>query len=162
MKIKKVKLEDWRKLRDLYLKLLESDPDSFVDEAKDVSLRTEEEWVRDLKRDGATFVAIENEKFVGMGRINFYSELPKIPVLHKLGVLPEYRKKGFGNAILEARENWAKNKGAKKIRTYVIDKNKKIINFLKKQNYYFVKKEINSSKRKDGTTVDVVIMEKDL
>ena len=162
MEIKKVEPNDWSKLRDLYLKLLESDPGSFVDEHKDVVLITKDEWIQGLKRHGATFVAIENEKFVGMGRINFYSELPKIPVLHKLGVLPEYRKKGFGNAILEARENWAKNKGAKKIRTYVIDKNKKIINFLKKQNYYFVKKEINSSKRKDGTTVDVVIMEKDL
>ena len=162
MKIKKVEPEDWRKLRDLYLKLLESNPDFFVDEHKDVALRTEEEWIRDLKRDGAIFVAIENEKFVGMGRINFYSELPRIPVLHKLGVLSEYRNKGFGSALLEARENWAKNKGAKKIRTYVIDKNKTMINFLEEKNYHFVKKEINSFKRKDGTMGNVVIMEKDL
>ncbi|OGZ10976.1 MAG: hypothetical protein A3D67_03505 [Candidatus Lloydbacteria bacterium RIFCSPHIGHO2_02_FULL_51_22] len=162
MEIKEVKPEEWKKVRDLYLELLKTDPTAFVDEYDEIALKTEEEWRKGFQRKGKTLVAVDGDRFVGMGCVTFYDELPGIPVFHKLGVLPEYRERGIGTRIVEARENWALSEGAKRVRLYVIADRKKTIEFSEKNGYKVTEILKNNSQRKDGTFVDVVIMEKDL
>lgn len=137
-KIKEVTAEDWKKLRDIYLKLLKTDPKSFVDTYEEAASLTEEDWKEDLERRGETFAAVDMGKFIGMGRINFYDELPDVPVLHKLGVLPGYRGKGIARKIITAREEWAQNQGAAKVRLYVMKGNEKMIEFSRKNGYHVV------------------------
>jgi GNAT superfamily N-acetyltransferase len=162
MEIKKISKENWKNLRDLYLALLKSDPEAFVDEYEEISARTEEEWIKSLGKRGATFVAIEDGAYVAMGRINFYDELPGVPVLHKLGVLSEYRGKGIATQLLGVQEKWAEAEGAKKMRLYVIADRSKTIAFYEKSGWKIVETLKENSQRKDGSLVDVVIMEKDL
>jgi GNAT superfamily N-acetyltransferase len=107
-------------------------------------------------------VAVDGGKFVGTGRINLYDELPGVPVLNKLGVLSGYRGNGIAGKIVEARENWARSQGFKKVRTYVFGDRKKAIGFSEKNGYRITEIQKDGFKRKDGTTVDVMIMEKDL
>lgn len=163
MKIKEAKTEDWAEIRDLYLELLKENPNAFVDEYDEISQKNKDYWVENLgKENGATFVAIDNGKFFGMGRINFYKELPGIPVLHKLGVLNKYRSKGVAKKLVKAREDWALSMRAKKIRLYVIADNKIAIEMAKKNKYKLIEKLKNNAQRKNGDYIDILVMEKDL
>ena len=163
MEIREATTKDWKKIRDLYLVLLKSDPEAFVDEYDEISLRDEEDWVKGVENEnGKTFVAVDGNKFIGMGRINFYEEIPEIPVLHKLGVLPEYRGKGIAKKLMKAREDWAKSMGAEKIRLYVIANRQRTIEFAKKNYYKVIETLKNNVERNDGTYIDILLMEKDL
>jgi ribosomal protein S18 acetylase RimI-like enzyme len=162
MEIKEITFKDWNELRNLYLKLLKNDPDAFADNYEDVEMRTEDDWIRDLERSGKTFVAIEAKKYVGMGRINFYESIPNIPVLHKLGVLPEYRGKGIAHALIDVREKYAVSQSAQKVRLYVMADKMRTIEFSKKNGYSITETLKGDVQRKDGTWSDVVVMEKKL
>lgn len=162
MKIQSITSENWKELRELYLKLLKIDPEAFADEYDEILSRSEQEWKSSLKKEGATFVAVENNEYIGMGRINIYAESPSVPVLHKLGVLPDYRGRGIARKLIEARENWAREYGAQKIRLYVFADREKTIAFSKKNGYEITKIQKDLFTRKDGTKETVVIMEKNL
>ncbi len=162
MEILELKPENWKELRDLYLKLLKSDPDAFLDDYDDIALRTEKDWLQSLQERGKTYVAVENGNYIGMGCINFYDDIPGIPVLHKLGVLPEYRGRGIARTLIAAQEEWAKSEGAKKVRLYVMAYKEKTIKFYEDNGYKITKISKGDVKRKDGTWADVVTMEKDL
>ncbi len=162
MQIKEITINEWREFSDLYLQLLKNDPDAFVDDYEDIKLRTQEDWVKSLEERGKTFVAIEDGKYVGMGRVNFYEEIPGVPVLHKLGVLPEYRGRGIAHALIDAREKWALSEGAQKIRLCVMANKDQTIEFSNKNGYLITETLKGDIERKDGTWADVVVMEKDL
>jgi len=163
MKIREATTEDWKKVKDLYLTLLKEDPEAFVDEYNEISLRTEDDWLEVLgNENGKTFIAVDDNKFIGMGRINVYEKAPEIPVLHKLGVLLGYRGQGIARKLIEEREEWAKSIGAKKIRLYVIADKEKTIEFSKKNGYNVIDILKNNVQRSDGTYLDILLMEKDL
>lgn len=162
MKIRELQPSEWKSLRDLYLELLKADPGAFADEHDEIAARTEKEWLESLGRAGKTFVAEDGGKLVGMGRVNLYEELPGVPVLHKLGVLPAYRGKGIAKALVAAREEWARSIGAKKLRLYVVADRVKTIEFSAKNGYTIVETQKGGTTRNDGSKVDVVIMEKSL
>lgn len=163
IEIKEVLAENWKELRDHYLELLKTDPEAFADEFKEIDSRSEEKWREGLSSsNGATFVAKEDGKLVGMGRINFYDSIPGVPVLHKLGVLKEYRGQGIAKELVKVRERWAKERGAKRVRTYVVANRLKTIDFSKKNGYVEIELLKENIKRGDGSTVDVMVFEKDL
>lgn len=162
IQIIKIGPEDWQEVRDVYLKLLKFDPGAFVDEYDEVESRNEQDWRQSLEKSGATFIAKDNGKAVGMGRISFYDELPGVPVLHKLGVFPEYRGKGIARKLIKAREEWAKSQGAEKVRLYIIADREKTIEFSKNNGYKIVEVKDRVNQRKDGTWWGAVVMEKDL
>ncbi|MDO8523069.1 MAG: GNAT family N-acetyltransferase [bacterium] len=163
MEIREATTKEWKQVRDLYLALLKNDPEAFVDQYDEIAALSEERWIRGLEnKDAKVFVAVENDKFIGMGRINFYKELPGIPVLHKLGVLSEYRGQGIARKLVKAREEWAKSMGAHKVRLGIIADRLKTIEFSKKNGYKIMETLRNRAQIKDGTWVDVVFMEKDL
>jgi RimJ/RimL family protein N-acetyltransferase len=163
MEIKEATIKDWKEVRDLYLTLLKENPQAFADDYNEIFLQTEDDWVKTLeKKYGKTFVAVEDSKFVGMGRVNFYDKFPEIPVLHKLGVLSEYRDKGIAKELVQIRENWAKSMEAKKVMLYVMANNEKAIKFAEKNGYRLLEKFENDVQEHGGEYVDVLLMEKDL
>ena len=163
MNIRVANRDEWRKVRDLYLSLLKSDPQAFADEYDEIANHSDLEWTAGINNeDGRVFIAEEGGKMVGMGRVNFYKEAPGVSVLHKLGVLPEYRNKGMAKKLVEVREEWAKSKGSNKARLYVIANRDKVIEFSMKNGYKIIETLPNNVQRKDGTLVDVLVMEKDL
>jgi len=69
MEIREATTKDWKKIRDLYLVLLKSDPEAFVDEYDEISRQTEDDWLEVLENEnGKIFVAVVDNKFVGMVR----------------------------------------------------------------------------------------------
>lgn len=162
MQIKEITINEWKEFSDLYLELLKNDPDAFADDYEDIKMRTREDWEKSFEKREKTFVAIEDGKYVGMGRVNFYEEIPDVPVLHKLGVLPKHRGKGIAHALIDIRERWAFSEGAKKIRLYVMANKSRTIEFSKKNGYLITEILKGDIERKDGTWADVVVMEKDL
>ncbi|MBO05890.1 MAG: GNAT family N-acetyltransferase [Candidatus Pacebacteria bacterium] len=163
MEIREAIVKDWEKVRDLYLTLLREDPQAFVDTYEEMSVKDGDYWINRLeKKDGKTFIAIDDNNFVGMGRINFYDKFPEIPVMHKLGVLSEYRGKGMAKELVKAREEWAKSRGAEKVRLYVIADNVTAVKFAEKNGYKLLEKFENDIKRDNGKYTDTLLMEKDL
>jgi GNAT superfamily N-acetyltransferase len=160
MQIQEVKKENWKELRNLYLTLLSNDPDAFADNYSEIESRTRENWIDSLEKRGKTFVAVDDGKYIAMGRINFYEEIPGVPVLHKLGVLPEYRNRGIARKLIEVRERWAISEGAQKVRLYVMAEKTKTIEFSKKNGYIIVENLKGDVERSNGTWADVVVMEK--
>lgn len=161
--IREARKDEWGKLKELYLTLLKNDPEAFVDEYVVVKERVEDEWEHFFSiKDGTTFVSEEDSRLVGMGQVNFYQTLPGLPVLHKLGVLPKYRGRGIAKQLIKARENWAQEKGAERIRTYVIASRNSTLELFKRVGYE--KKELlkNNAQRSNGTYVDVIVLEKTL
>lgn len=67
--------------------------------------------------------------------------------LKYIAVLSKYRNKGIGNKLLRFLEDYAKKNNINQIEMFVEEKNKRMINFVKKKNYlkgktfiYYMKK----------------------
>lgn len=162
MIIRQAVRDDWKKVKKLYIQLLQNDPDAFLDSENEIIGQSDEYWKNKLEnKTGAIFIAIVNGRCVGMGSVNTYDDIPGTPVLNKLGVLPEFRNQGVAHKLIDIRELWAKNNGMKKVRLYVFEDRAKIIEFSLKNGYCDTKKR-DEVTRKDGKKTNVVVMEKDL
>jgi ribosomal protein S18 acetylase RimI-like enzyme len=163
MEIREATINEWENVRNLYLTLLKENPQAFVDKLKEVSSKDKNYWLGKIgNSDGKIFIATDNGKSVGMGRINFYEEHSNVPVMHKLGVLNNYQNQGIAKKLVEAREEWAKSMGAKKIRLYVIENNQKAVKFAEKNGYKTIEKSENDIEGHNGEMLNVLLLEKDL
>ena len=72
-----------------------------------------------LCRDAAFFLAFDGEHPVGFAQCQLRhdyvegTETSPVGYLEGIYVVPEYRKKGFAGDLLDACENWAKEKGCR-------------------------------------------------
>ena len=160
LKIRRASAEDWKLVRDTYLTLLKTDPQAFADEYGDVADWTEETWKENLNSK-TTFLAISSGQTIGIASIGYYEQLPNVPVLHKLGVINEYRGHGVGKELVAAREDWARARGAHAVRVYVMADNEKVI-ASSKRNEYEIVETLKNNVEKKGNYYDVVVLEKKL
>jgi ribosomal protein S18 acetylase RimI-like enzyme len=84
-----------------------------------------------LKYD-ATFLAEVNDEVVGLLDIKIRGELADI---ENIVVLPEYRGRGIGNALLEKAIEFSAGKGMRQIRAEVPDQSKMAIRFYVKNRF---------------------------
>lgn len=96
----------------------------------------------------AYFIAYHNKKSVGFSEVYLKG---KIAIMSSSYVLSKFRNKGFGRALFNARKNWAKRKGAKKLQLEVYKNNVNTIKVWKNLGYQRIKTNNNS-----------IIMEQDL
>ena len=96
------------------------------------------------KFSGKMLLYQENNKIIGMivGIINneetcgYDFKAPKRGRITELIVSKKCRAKGYGNELLNAMENYLKNRGCKDILLEVFGYNKNAINFYKKNGYH--------------------------
>ncbi len=163
MNIRIAVTDDWKDVRDLYLILLKNDPDAFADEYDTVFALMDQSWIEKFSKDTEkTFIAIEDNNFVGMGEVHFQEEEEGVAVLSKLGVLPDYRGKGTAQELIFKQEEWAKVNGATKIRLYVMGDRARTIEFYNKRGYKQTEFLKNDFKKSNGVYLDVIVMEKSL
>jgi ribosomal protein S18 acetylase RimI-like enzyme len=84
---------------------------------EDISKKTKnliEESVNDLSEDAEMFIAEENQVILGfillLTRKDFFTD-ESHGYISDIAVKKEYEGRGVGRMLLEAAENWAKNKG---------------------------------------------------
>ena len=85
------------------------------------------------KRGVIAYIAINNNEVIGKVHLQIYEGVGGI---FGLGVLPEYRGKGYGRTILILAVNMLKEKGAKKIMLQVESKNFNALNLYKSCGFY--------------------------
>ncbi len=93
--------------------------------------RTLEEWIFDKKKAEVIF-ALERDKEVGFALFfhNFSTFLGRAGIyLEDLFVLPEYRGKGYGKAILKKLASIAVSRGCGRLEWWCLDWNKPSIDF---------------------------------
>ena len=97
------------------------------------------------KKNGKCFIAVENNKAVGlvMGEIREYSEYdyldykcPKTGDIIELIVSSKYRKKGYGNQLINKMEDYFKEQECEIITIDVFAYNEKAICFYDKKGYH--------------------------
>jgi ribosomal protein S18 acetylase RimI-like enzyme len=109
MDIRRVRPDDWRSLRDLRLRALETDPDAFGSTLAESLTKPDTEWQeRAASTDTVTFVAETTDRFVGMGFVGPAPERPAIAAIYGMWVAPEVRGQGIGGSLMDALENWAR------------------------------------------------------
>lgn len=85
------------------------------------------------KRGVIAYIAINNNEVIGKVHLQIYEGVGGI---FGLGVLPEYRGKGYGRTILILAVNMLKEKGAEKIMLQVESKNFNALNLYKSCGFY--------------------------
>ena len=91
-----------------------------------------------LKEDGCFFVCESEGELVGYANgydMNADWRKSRYFELANIGVLPEFRKKGVGNALLEKVTEWAKEHGFDKIYLNCYIKNRGALEFYRKRGY---------------------------
>ena len=112
MQVRRVRPDDWRALRDLRLRALESDPDAFGSTLAEALSRPDEEWQsRAASTDTVTFVAETPDGLVGMGSVGPAPERPGIAAIYGMWVAPEARGQGIGGSLMDILEAWAREAG---------------------------------------------------
>jgi ribosomal protein S18 acetylase RimI-like enzyme len=112
MPIRRVRPDEWRALRNLRLRALETDPDAFGGTLAEGLARPDEEWEsRAASTDPVTFIATATEGFVGMGTVGAAPDRPRIAAIYGMWVAPDARGQGIGGSLMDALEGWAREAG---------------------------------------------------
>ncbi len=133
MNIRKGDEEDIKDLIEVYLKSYKGLEEYSYTHPEDVKAYLN--WL--FRRDVAgIWVAEEDGKIVGFVASdgNWFSkrEGKVVGALHELAILPEYRNRGIGKALVEKALKYFKGRGLDTVELWVGDKNQQAINFYKK------------------------------
>ena len=144
IEIRKATIKDLENILDLNLKLFKKEHEEF-DETLDCKWTKSEEgrkyFSRRIKKgDGCALVASVNGNVVGYLVGGFvkpesYRNVSKMIELEDMYVLNEFRSKGIGTKLYKQFLAWAKKKGAKRLRVTASTKNKRAIEFYKKNGF---------------------------
>jgi ribosomal protein S18 acetylase RimI-like enzyme len=124
--VRRVRAEDWRRLRDLRLRGLHEDPDAFGSTYAETRKRPEafwRAWAADHAQgdDRCTLLAFSAAAAGGLVRCQREPERPAIFAVYSMWVAPELRRRGAGLALLEAAERFAAAGGGRAIELTVME-----------------------------------------
>jgi GNAT superfamily N-acetyltransferase len=127
VEVRRTTEDDWEALRDVRLRALAEAPYAFGSTLARERDRTEAEWRQWADRGrsgkGVTFVAVDDERFVGLA--GGYPEEEHDDAVHLVAmwVDPAARRGGVGRALIEAVVGWARDRGARVVNLWVSDGN---------------------------------------
>ncbi|OGK30107.1 hypothetical protein A3I56_00395 [Candidatus Roizmanbacteria bacterium RIFCSPLOWO2_02_FULL_43_10] len=141
MKITKATKDDWKVIQQLNSQVFLNDEDH--DDDLDLSWPFSEAGIKYYKNlaDGSyghcLIVCIEDEPvgYVALAIKDFGYRKSKYVEVENIGVCPEHRSKGIGESLICASEEWALKQGAKKLYVAAYWKNKKAIQFYKRNGF---------------------------
>lgn len=109
--IKQAAEDDWRVLRQIRLKALQTDPLVFGSNYEKESKLTENDWRARLQTvDSAVFLLFETENPVGMTGVSVFRDDPanKTAIFWGSWLAPDFRLQGVSKLMYQARIDWAK------------------------------------------------------
>jgi ribosomal protein S18 acetylase RimI-like enzyme len=126
VEIRRLGLGDGVLLRDVRLRALQDAPYAFSSWVEREVAYTPEFWESRVAqsasgRDGAVFVAVENELCLGMAGGFFAGTERETATLWGMWVDPSARRRGLGRELAEALSAWARGCGARRLRLAVTD-----------------------------------------
>jgi ribosomal protein S18 acetylase RimI-like enzyme len=160
MQVRRVRPDEWRALRDLRLRALETDPDAFGEMLAEALARRDEDWQsRAASTDTVTFVAQTTDGLVGMGSVGPAPERPGIAAIYGMWVAPEARGEGLGRSLMDALEDQAREAGHGDIGLGVTMTNEPAIRLYEARGYADIGERFAL---RDGSPLVVQIMAKSL
>ncbi len=126
--IRRIRPGDGLKLRDLRLRALKGDPDSFGSSYEREVDRPPDAWRRRAIESSTGYqqclvVAEHEEVFVGMAGAYTPSDEPRERWLFGMWVAPEARQAGIGSRLVEEIVDWSSQGGAEEIHLWVVESN---------------------------------------
>ena len=124
--IRQLRQEDWKLLREVRLRALESDPSAFIETHSTASAFPDELWQqRATPSNTSTSFAAEND-----GRLDglvsaFVASDPKTVFLVSMWVAPELRGTGVAHGLVESVLDWARGRGSERVCLSVEPKNER-------------------------------------
>ena len=115
---------------------------------------SEEQVVQNVRRligsaENLLMVAVDSDdKVIGFIHANNHDPIyaPPMKDVVALAVDPEYRNRGIGRRLLQAVEDWARETGAKGIRTNAAVSHKSALGFYKENGYEYIRTVYNIRK----------------
>ena len=126
MDIREVRPAEWRRLKRLRLRALETDPDAFGSTLAEERARPDTAW-QEWAAEGwglgapaaplsiaaaATLVAIDGDRWLGMGVCVIPRAEPRRAKVFAMWVDPSVRRRGVGQELLRALTEWASSREA--------------------------------------------------
>lgn len=142
IKIRKAESEDWKTIQKLNNQVFLADKDH--DDDLDMDWPFSKEGIEHYKKlangkHGHCLIAYLGKDAVGhiaLAEKDFGYRKSKYFEIEEIGVDPECRSQGIGTKLMNAAAQFAKTKGATKLYVSAYWKNKKAINFYKKNRFY--------------------------
>jgi carbamoylphosphate synthase large subunit/RimJ/RimL family protein N-acetyltransferase len=110
--VRQLTVEEWSLFRQIYLTILQTNPEAFGESPTASATWGEEVW-RERLRTSAVFALFDKDCPVGLSAIGPHREdiMGKSAFLYYSFVLPEYRRRGLSRLLYAARVDWAKAQG---------------------------------------------------
>lgn len=118
MNVREVRLDEWRRFREIRLRALREDPAAFGRTHEEEAAMTDADWIARAQQPGTVrLVAEESESWLGIAGVWTPEEGP--PEVFGMWVAPDARGRGAGLALLDACAAWARVGGAKRLALWV-------------------------------------------
>lgn len=117
VEIREVRPTEWRSLKRLRLRALETDPDAFGSTFAEERAKPDTAW-QEWAADGwglgaqATLIALDSDRWLGMGVCITSETEPRSATVYAMWVEPTARRQGVGKKLLQALIAWASSKKA--------------------------------------------------
>lgn len=137
MEIRLIKPSDTQKFVDFYEKLArETDYLMFTPEEVSEKAAEEEKFIRNYNDYKQVFIAVEDDNIVGYLGVS-RSRLSKTAQTAKftIGVLNDCKQQGIATQLIEFAENWAKEKGIRRLELTVVTENKPAVSLFEKTGF---------------------------
>jgi ribosomal protein S18 acetylase RimI-like enzyme len=126
VEVRRIRADDWRSLRDIRLRALNTDPYAFgasldAEQAKDDNWW--KEWADEGSRsdDWATFIAEEGGRWIGLVGCFREDDDKQAAKIFTMWVEPDARRAGVARQLLETTERWLVDRGVRETRLSVSD-----------------------------------------
>lgn len=108
--------EDWQVYREIRLRSLKQDPDSFGSTYERESKLTDEHWMERLRLDARSFASLPliaqlGQNYLGLACGVVHDQDDDSAQLYQMWVAPDSRGSGIGRALVNEIIRWAENLG---------------------------------------------------
>ena len=138
--IRRIRPGEGRPLREVRLRALRSDPDSFAASYDQASSRDDRIWediaVGAASGDDETIFVIEADGgFAGMVGAFARDDEPATRNLYGMWVAPEVRGSGLGEGLVDAIIEWSRTVGAEEVKLWVVESNTPAVRLYEKTGF---------------------------
>jgi ribosomal protein S18 acetylase RimI-like enzyme len=138
--IREVRPTEWRNLKSLRLRALETDPDSFGSTVAEERVKPDTAW-QEWAVAGwglgpqTTLVAVDGDHWLGMGVCIVPEEEPHSATVYAMWIDPAARRQGIGQELLQALIKWASSKKVEEMLLAVTDGNTAAMNLYERAGF---------------------------
>jgi GNAT superfamily N-acetyltransferase len=122
VRVERLTVDESPRLRAIRLRALADAPDAFGTTFEEAAAQPAEIWSEQLQ-ELPTFVAVNDGLDIGMVRCQPDETEPDTAFLISMWVAPAERRKGAGDALIDAAVEWARTNGVKRLLLDVVDDN---------------------------------------